>query len=223
MSGAISAVSVAGATAAAAGASTAGIAAAALSANAGLIGLIGSGVAAVSSIQSGNQGAASARYNAQVAANNAETAKQNANFAGQEGDANAGIEQIKTRANVGSIKASQAANGIDVNTGSAVDVRSSAAEIGELNALNIRSNAARQAYGYQTQANSDVAQSQLDRQEAKYDAKAGYVKAGATLLGGAAKSVTSGMWDNYLNGSSLNGGSVTTGSQAASTGLGGEY
>lgn len=159
----------------------------------------GLAASALGSVASGRQQAASAKYNSQVATNNAAIVQQNATFAGEEGAANAAIEQQKTRATVGGIKAAQAANGIDVNSGSDVDVRSSAAELGELNAINIRSNAARSAYGQQTQASSDTAQAQLDKQEAGYDSEAGYLKAGTTLLSGGAAGQQSGLWGNFLN------------------------
>ncbi len=157
---------------------------------------------AISSIQAGQQASQSAKYNAAVQDNNAQLATQNATMAGREGAANAAIEQQKTRAAVGGIKAAQAANNIDVNSGSAVDVRSSAAELGELNAISIRSNAARTAYGYQTQSASDTAQSQLDKQQAKYDATAGYVKGATTLIGGAATAANN--WGGYTNSTALN-------------------
>jgi hypothetical protein len=221
MSGAISAVSAAGAAAAAGGASTLGVAAAAAAANAGAIGLIGTGLSAASSIAGGMQQAQSAKYNAQIQSNNAQIAQQNATFAGEEGAANAGAEQQKTRAQVGGIKAAQAANNVDVNSGSAVDVRSSAAELGELNAITIRSNAARTAYGYQTAAASDTAQAALDKQQAQYDTEAGVVKAGTTLLGNVATGAQNGMWNSFLNEGAM--GSVTTGSGAVTSGTGGLY
>lgn len=165
------------------------------------------GAQALGSIAQGKQQAASDKYNAQVAENNAKIATQNATLAGQEGAANAAIEQQKTRATVGAIKSAQAANNVDVNTRSAVDVRSSAAELGELNAITIRSNAAKQAYGFQTQAASDTAQAQLDREQAKYAKEAGYVKAGTTVLGEAATAGQSGNFDSWLNSTSMNSGS----------------
>ncbi len=176
---------------------------------------------AIGSIAQGKAQSASDKYNAQIARNNTQIATQNATFAGEEGAVNAGAEELKTRAQVGSIKASQAANGVDVNTGSAVDVRSSAAELGELSAINIRSNAARSAYGYQTQASSDTAQAALDKEQAKYASEAGYIKAGTTLLGGAAAGQQSGAWSGFLNGGAMN--NVTTGSGAVTEGLGGLY
>lgn len=161
---------------------------------------------ALGSIAQGRQSSASAKYNSEVQSNNAEIASRNATLAGQEGAANAAIEQQKTRANVGAIKSAQAANGVDVNTGSAVDVRSSASELGELNAITIRNNAVKTAYGFQTSATSDEAQSQLDKEQAKYDTEAGDINAGTTLLSKGASGSQSGLWNTFNNSSSLNGG-----------------
>lgn len=142
-------------------------------------------ISAVGSIEKGQASSAAAKYNAGIAQNNATIAQQNATFAGQEGQQNAAIAEGKTRAQVGAITAAQAANGVEVNSGSALDVRSSAAELGELNAINIRANAARQAYGFQTEATSDQAQAQLNKSQAQSDSTAGYISAGSTLLSAA--------------------------------------
>lgn len=177
--------------------------AAALPALGSVIGAVSAVSSALGSINQGKSQAASARYNAQVQENNAQIAKNNATLAGQEGAANAGIQQQKTRATVGAIKAAQAANGVDVNSGSALDVRSSAAELGQLSAITIRSNAAKSAYAYQTGASSNEAQAQLDRQEAKNDIKAADITAGTSLLGKAASGSQSGLWGDYLQSGSL--------------------
>jgi hypothetical protein len=122
-----------------------------------------------------------AKYNAQVATQNQQIATQNATLAGQSGEQQAAQSEAKTRAEVGAIKASEAAGNIDVNSGSAVDVQSSAAELGELSAITIRGNA---AYGYQTQSTSFENQAQLDTQQAANDTTAGEIAAPVTLLGG---------------------------------------
>lgn len=146
---------------------------------------IGSAViGGIGAISQGQAASASANYNAQVAANNAKIAQQNATWAAQQGETQAATQEAKTRATVGAEKAAQAASGIDVNSGSAVDVRSSAAALGELNALTVRSNAARQAYGYQTQAASDTGQAALDKSQASSASEAGFLNAGTTVLGG---------------------------------------
>lgn len=161
-------------------------------------------ISALGSIQQGKAAQASANYNAEVQQNNATVAQQNATLAGREGAANAEREGMKARANVGAIKAAQAANGIDVNTGSAVDVQSGAEENGLLNAITVRSNATRQAYGYQTQAASDTGQAQLDRAQGKNAETAGYVNAAGTLLGNTSKGINSGAYDSLISSKSLN-------------------
>jgi len=128
--------------------------------------------------------AASARYSAAVAANNAIIAQRNAELSAAEGNAEAAQKQLETRAKAGAIKASQAASGVDVNYGSAVDVRSSAAATGQLSAINIRANAARKAYGYQQEARDYTAQSKLYEAQAKNAKIAGDIEASSTLLGG---------------------------------------
>lgn len=171
-----------------------------------IAGLAGSALSAVGSVRQGQQQANAANFNAAVAANNAQLATQNATTAGQVGAEETAITQQKTRAEVGAIKAAQAANGIDINSGSAVDVRSSASELGELNAITIRGNAARTAYGYQTQARSDEANANLLRQEANYDTEAGDTKAATTLLSSGVSGSQSGLWNGFLKSQSINGG-----------------
>lgn len=199
----IIAADVAGANAGIIGAGTAASIAGGAGAAGSVIGAAGLGLSALSSLSAGRQASESAKYNAAIQSNNAQIATQNATFAGQEGAINASAAQQKTRADVGGIKAAQAANNIDVNSGSAVDVRSSAAELGELNAINIRSNAARQAYGYSTQASSDTAQAALDREQSKYDTEAGDIKAATTLIGGYSQGSQSGLFGKYLADNSL--------------------
>lgn len=127
------------------------------------------------------------RYNAAVATNNAILARRNADLAGQQGEANVAASQAATRAKVGGIKAAQAASGIDVNYGSAVDVRSSAAETGQLSALSLRSEAARKAYGYQQLERDYKAESKLQKATGASAITAGDIEADATLLGGVSQ------------------------------------
>lgn len=163
---------------------------------------IGSGViGAVGSIQSADAASDAAKYNAQVAANNAQQERNNAEMATEAGTNQAYQESLKSRAEVGEIKAQQAAAGLSVDSGSALDVRSSAQELGELNAINIRANAAKTAYGYETQSTNDTAQSTLDTNEANDATVSGYVNAGSTLLGTAGSAATN--WQKWQ----LNSGS----------------
>lgn len=157
-----------------------------LAAMAPVFSIVSGVVGAVGSIMQGQSQSEMYNYQAQVERNNAQIAKQNAVFATEIGESQATQQGMKTRAIVGAEKAGQAASGIDVNTGSAVDVRASTAQLGELNALTIRSNAARQAYGYQVQSTSDIAQADLDTFAASNAKTAGYFGAVGSLLGAAA-------------------------------------
>ena len=79
----------------------------------------GTAISAIGAIGQGASNAAQARYQAQVAANNAVTAQQNANYAiaaGQTEGTNAGLRE---RATGGRLTTELAANNLDVNTGSA--------------------------------------------------------------------------------------------------------
>lgn len=136
--------------------------------------------------------AANADYQSQVAANNALIANQNVAMTEQAGVAKEAAQGMKTAASVGTIKAAQGASGIDVNTGSAAQVREAAAELGAQDALTIRSNTAREAYGYEVASTSDTASSKLLTSEAGQAreagdnaAEAGDISALGTFLSGA--------------------------------------
>ena len=153
-----------------------------ISAGAGLLGgILGAGGASTSA-----QATAQADYyQAQVAANNAQIASQNATATMGAGELTATNSGLQARAKLGTMTASMGANGVDVNTGSNAAVRAGADQTSMLDALTIRSNAARQAYGYQVQATSDTAQGQLDPMAGDNAEKAGSINAQTSLLSGA--------------------------------------
>ena len=124
----------------------------------------------------------------------------------------------KTAAMIGRQRAVYAAGGLDVNTGSPLDIQADTAQMGRLNSLTIRNNAARQAYGYQASANLDTAEAQ------------NYQQAGDTaMLGsliGTAGSVGS-KWSAYQQAGvdpfavfAFGGGDGTGGSQLIGGGAG---
>lgn len=91
---------------------------------------------------------------------------------------------------IGAQRAGFAASNIDVGFGSALDVQADAAELGELDALTIRTNAAREAWGYKVEAEDLRKQAEIVRREGVNAAAAGrerktqqYIGAGSTLLG----------------------------------------
>ncbi len=149
------------------------------------VAVAGAAASAYGAMQQANAQAQAGKFNAQVAANNATIATQNANYAARAGDEAANVEQMKNRAKIGGILANQAASGVDVNQDSAVDIRQSAAELGQLDTETIRANAARKAYGYQVDAVDSTNQSNLDKYQAKSAQSAGAIGAAGTILGAA--------------------------------------
>jgi hypothetical protein len=90
---------------------------------------------------------------------------------------------------IGSQRAGFAAGNVDVGFGSAVDVQADAAMLGELDALTIRTNAAREAWGYKVQAEDLRRRGQIARKEGVMFNEAGRTNqsaarwgAGGTLL-----------------------------------------
>jgi hypothetical protein len=80
--------------------------------------------------------------------------------------------------------ARQAASGIDVNAGSALSVRSSEQRLATFDEATLRSNAARQAYGFRAQGLMDESQATLDEFAAKNSIAAGNIGAISSILGG---------------------------------------
>ena len=143
------------------------------------------GVQALGSIINGAAASKTANYNAKIAENNAKIATQNADWAGAEGDQKAGIAGLQSKDKQGAIKTAQAANNVDVNSGSALAVQQSERQAGQLNIANIRSNAARQAFGYETQSAGYTAQAAMDRAQGRNAKTAGYIGGITNLVKGA--------------------------------------
>lgn len=72
------------------------------------------------------------------------------------GNTSADWQRVRAKQAVGTQRSVQAANGIDVNSGSAAQLQDDTAMLGELDALTIQNNAAREAYGYRIQAKQDI-------------------------------------------------------------------
>lgn len=149
------------------------------------VGLAGAGISAVGAYESGQATGAAADYQAQVAKNNAAIARENEGMTEASGAAKEAAQGMKTRAAVGQTLAAQGSSGVDVNSGSTVKVRESEAKLGALDALTIRSNTAREAYGYEVQETSQEAQATLDKMQADQARKAGAISALGTFLTGA--------------------------------------
>jgi hypothetical protein len=149
------------------------------------MGVAGAGIQAVGAYEQGQAQSQNAAYQAQVARNNAAIAVQNESWTSAQGAAEEAAQGMKARAVVGGIKARQGANNIAVDTGSAATVRSGATELADLDAMTIRSNTARKAYGYAVEGTSDTAESKLLTAESGQAAEGGDLSALGTFLNGA--------------------------------------
>lgn len=145
--------------------------------------IVGGGLQAEGQLQSAKAESSTAEYNSQVAAQNAQIAGENVNLVGASGAAQVEAQELKNKSTYGALVAAESASGVDVNTGSAKQVQLSQKEVGQLDAMTIQSQAARQAFGYQTQETGFKAESVLGKSEAQYAKDAGDIAAGSTLLG----------------------------------------
>ena len=145
----------------------------------------GAGIGAAGAIQQGNAQAQSANYQAQVAANNATIARQNAQYSASATAARTQQEEMKAAQQNAAVRAAGAANNLDVDSGSPLDVQIGQRELGKLDTETVANQGAQQVYGYKTQATDYTAQSALDRQTANNDVTGGYLKGFSSLLSAA--------------------------------------
>lgn len=161
----------------------------------GVVGGIASGVVGgISSYQQGKAQQAQYNYQAQVDAENARVAQNNAALERQQGIEEARLQRMKALKSVGSQQAAMAANGLDITQGTPLDVIEDTAAMGELDALQTRHNYERKALAYEANANNFSNQSNLDYFASKNAYSAGKMNALASGLNGlssSAKSVAS--------------------------------
>lgn len=146
---------------------------------------------AAGQIQQGQAQAAAARYNAKVADMNADISERRARDALERGKMEEQKKRRQAQQILGQQRAAMAANGVDIGFGSPLDTLVDTATLGEVDALTIRSNFAREAYDYKVQAVNGRADANLSRMNAKAASTGGYLNAGATLLTGGAKAYES--------------------------------
>ncbi len=157
-----------------------------------VLGTAGAGLTAGGLWEGGQATANAATYSAQVAANNAEIARQNAKYAVESGNAQAYATALKGANTAGKIKAGQAASGVDVNSGSAADVQQSQREGDVLDTETVLNRGDLQAYGYRTQGAGYQAEAQLEEAKAEQAPIGADLGAAGSLLSGA--SGVAGKW-----------------------------
>lgn len=147
-------------------------------------GLAGTAVSAVGAMQQGKAAAASADYQAAVNNNNSIIAKRNAQDALDRGAVEEQEHRRKVQALKGRQTAVMAANGLDVTSGSPLDILGDTAQMGELDALTIRGNAKRESLGYESQSTNFKAEAGLNKMQGQSAKTAGTIGAFGTVVSG---------------------------------------
>lgn len=124
-------------------------------------------------------------YQAAVAEQNAEALERSAADASIQGVAQGEQQRNRYKGLIGQQVTSAAGAGLDVSTGSPLDIFSETAELGEFDAQVVESNARRSAYGLRSQA---VGQ----RQQGRLARSAGRNQAFSTLLTGGSRTASMG-------------------------------
>lgn len=138
---------------------------------------------AIGAKYSGEAKASMYEYQAGIAKLNESIEKQNADYARKSGEVVASEVGAKAKQTMGLIKAGQGASGLDVNSGSAVQTRESQQNRNEFDQAIVRSNAARQAYGFETGALTQQANAGLAGMGAEASRTAGNLGAASSIIG----------------------------------------
>jgi hypothetical protein len=124
-------------------------------------------------------------YQSRVAQINAGVAGEQATAETVAGGIRAEQSGIRTAQRMGETRAGIGAGNLDIGSGSAKQVLSSEAEVGQFEQNTIRNDAARRAYGYRVSAFGDTAQANLDVAAGQGARQAAQFDVGTSILGGA--------------------------------------
>lgn len=137
----------------------------------------GGGMQALGQYESGKANESLMKQNARIADIQADDALERGRKA-------EGRNRIDVRRTIGAQRAGLAASGVDISAdGSAIDLIADTARLGELDALTIRNNAAREAWGYKVQATDLRARGKIARMEGTYEAVGTLLSTGGKAYG----------------------------------------
>lgn len=141
-------------------------------------------IGAGSSIIGGIAAQGQANYEAGIASNNAIYAQRAATQAQAAGD-KAYVQQQQGLAQAkGQQIAAMAANGVDLSSGSALDVQKDTSVLGAADGQNVRDQTAQRVQGYQIDASNYTAEAAADRSKGQGALIGGVLGGASTLLGG---------------------------------------
>ncbi len=132
-------------------------------ANVSLATALSTGVSALGQYQQQRAANKQADYQAKVAENNALTQKRLADYALEKGRLDEQRQRLQTARLKGQQRLGYAAAGVDMADGSPLDTLEDTAAMGELDALNVRHNAALDAWQHEAGASDAFAQAGLHR------------------------------------------------------------
>lgn len=126
-------------------------------------------------------------YQSQMYEANSRIANIQAEDAIMRGDQEASKHKTQVKKLIGSQRASLAAQGVDINSGSALDVQADTAALGAEDEQTIKNNAWREAWGYKVQASDYLNSATFARLSSKNAAKNTILTAGMNIASDAGK------------------------------------
>jgi len=144
---------------------------------------VGAGLSATAKREEAKASNKAAEYNAQISERNAEIAELQAVDAEKRGVIAESQHRLRMARLVGSQRVSAAGSGVVVDEGSPLEILQDADRFGELDALTIRANAAREAWGFRTQVGDFTSRAALAR-ATKGDPELAF---GTSLLSGVSR------------------------------------
>jgi hypothetical protein len=126
-------------------------------------------------------------YQKQIADTNARLSEIQANDAITRGEKQATDIKTQTRKLIGAQRAALASQGLDLKDGNAADIQEETASLGAMDAMTVRNNAWREAWGYKVQANNYTGAGQMAQITAKNQANSTILTGGMSMINTAAR------------------------------------
>lgn len=160
---------------------------------------IAAGVSLIGGVRAGQAADATGKANQQIAENNARLSEDSARDASIQGARESQQSAWKTRAMLATQRASAASANVDGALGSAFDIQSDTALLGGIEQETIQLNAARKAWGFQSEATNYRNQGKIARYEGK-------TKKQASILGGLGNALALGAQASSAASAAASGG-----------------
>jgi hypothetical protein len=183
--------------------------------------IIGLGLTAVGGYQQYQAGRANADYQEQLGERNAEIGRRQAAQERDIGNIDEERHLRKVRQMLGAQRAAGAANGLDINSGSALDLQAETAGFGAADASTIRSNALRRAWGLEVGAVNDLNAGRADAAASRNAATGTLITTGASLVGQFGQARSNGLFSRPRSGSASGAGAAAVGVGRGVYGFGG--